>query len=184
MKNLQSSHKKLKEFSNNFYKNSQSSQRILTKSLQKLKKFKEFLRNSLNFPQNFQTLFTNSRKMLKHFSQKTRKALKQLLQNESKFPAKVRSTKKAYPKNLLCSLNQKKAYPKNLLCLLTQKAQPKKSSFAQKSSPKKFAQKPTAKAALHTAGWCLPAPSRKSHFGLKCCILRNSRFPQQNPHLL
>ena len=141
--------------------------------LQKLKKFKEFLRNSLNFPQNFQTLFTNSRKMLKHFSQKIRKALKQLLQNESKFPAKVCSPKKAYPKNLLCSLNQKKAYPKTCsACSL------------KKSSPKKLTQKPTAKAALHTAGWCLPAPSRKSHFGLKCCILRNSRFPQQNPHLL
>lgn len=95
MKNLQSSHKKLKEFSNNFYKNSQSSQRILTKSLQKLKKFKEFLRNSLNFPQNFQTLFTNSRKIPKHFSQKICKIFKQLSQNESKFPAKVRSAKKA-----------------------------------------------------------------------------------------
>lgn len=98
MKNLQSSHKKLKEFSNNFYKNSQSSQRILTKSLQKLKKFKEFLRNSLNFPQNFQTLFTNSRKIPKHFSQKICKIFKQLSQNESKFPAKVCSPKKAQPK--------------------------------------------------------------------------------------
>ena len=68
--------------------------KFLTKSLQKLKKFKEFLRNSLNFPQNFQTLFTNSRKILKHFSQKIRKVLKQLSQNESKFPAKVRSAKK------------------------------------------------------------------------------------------
>lgn len=158
MKNLQSSHKKLKEFSNNFYKNSQSSQRILTKSLQKLKKFKEFLRNSLNFPQNFQTLFTNSRKIPKHFSQKICKIFKQLSQNESKFPAKVCSPKKSLPKKL---------------ALLTQKA-----------LPKKLTQKPTARAALHTAGWCLPAPSRKSHFGLKCCILRNSRFPQQNPHLL
>ena len=156
MKNLQSSHKKLKEFSNNFYKNSQSSQRILTKSLQKLKKFKEFLRNSLNFPQNFQTLFTNSRKIPKHFSQKICKIFKQLSQNESKFPAKVCSPKKAHPK----------------------------SSLVQKIRSKKLAQKPTARAALHTAGWCLPAPSRKSHFGLKCCILRNSRFPQQNPHLL
>lgn len=140
----------LTKFLNNFYKKftkfSQKTQRILTKSLQKFKKFKEFLRNSLNFPQNFQTLFTNSRKILKHFLQKTRKVLKQLSQNESKFPAKVRSTKKTLPK--------------------------------------KLAQKPTARAALHTAGWCLPAPSRKSHFGLKCCILRNSRFPQQNPHLL
>lgn len=112
MKNLQSSHKKLKEFSNNFYKNSQSSQRILTKSLQKLKKFKEFLRNSLNFPQNFQTLFTNSRKIPKHFSQKICKIFKQLSQNESKFPAKVRSTKKArsfkklYQKSSLKSLLQ------------------------------------------------------------------------------
>lgn len=151
MKNLQSSHKKLKEFSNNFYKNSQSSQRILTKFLQKLKKFKEFLKNSLNFPQNFQTLFTNSRKIPKHFSQKICKIFKQLSQNESKFPAKV--------------------------CL-------KKLTQSTKLAHKKLTQKPTARAARHTAGWCLPAPSRKSHFGLKCCILRNSRFPQQNPHLL
>lgn len=83
----------LTKFLNNFYKKftkfSQKTQRILTKSLQKFKKFKEFLRNSLNFPQNSQTLFTNSRKMLKHFLQKTRKVLKQLSQNESKFPAKV-----------------------------------------------------------------------------------------------
>lgn len=168
----------LTKFLNNFYKKftkfSQKTQRILTKSLQKFKKFKEFLRNSLNFPQNFQTLFTNSRKILKHFSQKTRKVLKQLSQNESKFPAKVRSTKKSLPKNLLCPLTKKSSLKKLY----------QKSSLVQKIRSKKLTQKPTARAALHTAGWCLPAPSRKSHFGLKCCILRNSRFPQQNPHLL
>lgn len=126
----------LTKFLNNFYKKftkfSQKTQRILTKPLQKFKKFKEFLRNSLNFPQNFQTLFTNSRKMLKHFSQKICKIFKQLSQNESKFPAKVRSSKKAYSKNLLC--------------LLTQKAQPKKSSLNQQNSLKKVRPKSCSKA--------------------------------------
>lgn len=61
--------------------------------------------------------------MLKHFSQKICKIFKQLSQNESKFPAKVRSSKKSLLKKL---------------AQLTQKAQPKKSSFAQKSSPKKL----------------------------------------------
>ena len=115
----------LTKFLNNFYKKftkfSQKTQRILTKSLQKLKKFKEFLRNSLNFPQNFQTLFTNSRKILKHFSQKICKIFKQLSQNESKFPAKVclknplnqqGLLKKTHSKNLLSSL--KKLYQKKL----------------------------------------------------------------------
>ena len=154
--------------------------------LQKLKKFKEFLRNSLNFPQ-FSTKFSNTFYKFSQNSQtlfiKIRKVLKQLSQNESKFPTKVRSTKKARSKNLLCSLNQKKLTQKTCsACSLKKLYQ--KSSLVQKIRSKKLTQKPTAKAALHTAGWCLPAPSRKSHFGLKCCILRNSRFPQQNPHLL
>ena len=141
--------------------------------LQKFKKFKEFLKNSLNFLQ-FSAKFSNT------FT-KIRKILKQLSQNESKFPTKVRSTKKARSKNLLCSLNQKKV---RLKSSLNQQNSLTKSSLVQKVRLKKLTQKPTARAALHTAGWCLPAPSRKSHFGLKCCILRNSRFPQQNPHLL
>ena len=61
----------LTKFLNNFYKKftkfSQKTQRILTKSLQKLKKFKEFLRNSLNFPQ-FSTKFSNT---FHKFSQNT-----------------------------------------------------------------------------------------------------------------
>lgn len=135
----------------------------------KFKKFKEFLRNSLNFPQNSQTLFTNSRKMLKHFhknSQSSQTTLAKLEQISRK------------------SLLTQKSLPKKLALLAHSKSSTKKARSLKKVRLKKLAQKPTARAALHTAGWCLPAPSRKSHFGLKCCILRNSRFPQQNPHLL
>lgn len=146
----------LTKFLNNFYKKftkfSQKTQRILTKSLQKLKKFKEFLRNSLNFPQ-FSTKFLNT------FHKKFAKFLNNSRKMRANFPQKFAHPKKLTQKTCsACSLK--------------------------KLSQKKLAQKPTARAALHTAGWCLPVPSRKSHFGLKCCILRNSRFPQQNPHLL
>lgn len=91
------------------------------------------------------------------------------------FPQKFTHQKKLTQKSL----------PKKLALLAHSKSSAKKKARSlKKVRLKKLAQKPTARAALHTAGWCLPAPSRKSHFGLKCCILRNSRFPQQNPHLL
>lgn len=120
----------------------------------KFKKFKEFLRNSLNFLQ-FSAKFSNTFHKNSQSSQTTLAKLEQI-SRKSLLKKPTQSTKLAH----------------------------KKLAQSKKVRLKKLTQKPTARAALHTAGWCLPAPSRKSHFGLKCCILRNSRFPQQNPHLL
>ena len=153
--------------------------------LQKFKKFKEFLRNSLNFLQ-FSAKFSNTfHKKLAKFSNNSRKMRANFPQKFAQPKKLTQKTCSAHSKSLpkkLALLTQK-AYPKSLLCSLKKLSQ-KKARSLKKVRLKSSLQKLTARAALHTAGWCLPAPSRKSHFGLKCCILRNSRFPQQNPHLL
>lgn len=132
--------------------------------------------------------------MLKHFLQKLAKFSNNSCKIRANFPQKFAQPKKltqktcsAHSKSLpkkLALLTQKSLLKKLALLAHSKSSAKKKARSFKKFAHKKLAQKPTARAARHTAGWCLPAPSRKSHFGLKCCILRNSRFPQQNPHLL